>query len=277
MFEKMKLRYFIPLMLVAVIGSIVFMAMADVSETTFDVVFQVILYILVPLVFFGYYFRKQKTSLDKVIFFKGVKPWVAAIIGFVLVSITFSIGIFWLQLYALLPIAPGLVEFFMQPIPIPDTPWYIFFTVFSIAILAPIAEEFMFRGLLLKRLAHKTSIWGGIIISSLLFGILHADIIGAFSFGVIASLLYLQTGNLLLPILMHMLNNSLAVALMFIAPTWPQGISLMELSDITAKATPNAILLGISIIPMAFIIVWLARGLREKKKQEQNKQIAESL
>jgi len=269
LFEKMKLRYFIPLMLVAFIGTIITMVVIEVREETFDVVFPLVLYVLVPVVFFGYYFRKQNVSLADVMFFKGIKKWLLPIAGLVAVSIAFSIGIFWLQLYALLPVAPGLVKFFMEPVPIPETPWSILFMIFSVAVLAPVAEEFMFRGLLLKRLIQKTSVWSGILLSSFIFGILHADIIGALLFGVIASLLYLQTGNLLLPILMHMLNNSLAVALVFLAPPdWPQSISIMELSDITAKALPNAILLGVSIIPMAALLVWLFRGLQDKNKEQ---------
>lgn len=266
MFEKMKLRYFIPFMFVAVIGVIIAMIVIEASEETFDITLQLVLYVLVPIVFFGYHFRKQKASLSEIAFFEGVKQWLPAISGLVLISIAFSLGIFWLQLYTLLPIAPGLVDFFMEPFPIPDTPLYMAFTIFTIAVLAPVAEEFMFRGLLLKRLAHKTSMWSGIIISSFLFGILHADIIGAFLFGIVASLLYLRTGNLLIPILMHMLNNSLAVIVMFVSPTWPEAISIMEVADITAKALPNAILLGVSSIPMLAAIVWLARGLHNKKK-----------
>jgi uncharacterized protein len=271
MFEKMKLRFFIPIMLAAVILSIVIMAILDVDEAVFDVVFQLVLYVVVPVGFFGYYFRKQKASLSEVVFLNGVKRWLPSIAGLVVISIIFSIGIFWLQLYALLPVAPGLVEFFLEPIPVPDTPLYIIFTVFSLAILAPIAEEFMFRGLLLKRLIKKTSVWSGILISSFLFGILHADIIGAFLFGVIASLLYLRTGNLLIPMLMHILNNSLAVALMFLVPSaWPEAISILEASDISAKAVPNALLLGISAIPMAAAIIRLSCGLHAKKEKTLN-------
>ncbi|WKA55652.1 CPBP family intramembrane glutamic endopeptidase [Planococcus shixiaomingii] len=269
MFEKMKLRYFIPFMLVAFIGSILPLVIMEASLETFDVVISLVVYILVPAVFFGYYFRKQNVPLSNVVFFKGIAKWLPSMAGIVLISILFSISIFWLQLYALLPVAPGLVSFFMEPIPIPETPWTIFFLIFSVVILAPIAEEFMFRGLLLKRLIGKTSVWGGIILSSFFFGILHADILGAFAFGVIASLLYLQTGNLLIPILLHMLNNSLAITLMFLAPPdWPTSISIMELSDITSKAVPNAILLGVSMILMVAVIIWLIRGLR-KKTQEQ--------
>ena len=66
--------------------------------------------------------------------------------------------------------------------------FYLLIEIVMITILAPIVEEFFFRGVILQRLIKKTSIWGGILISSLLFGILHADIIGAFVFGVIAAL-----------------------------------------------------------------------------------------
>ena len=71
----------------------------------------------------------------------------------------------------------------------PESGVFLVIEIVMITILAPIVEEFFFRGVILQRLIKKSSVWGGILISSLIFGILHADIIGAFLFGVITALI----------------------------------------------------------------------------------------
>ncbi len=83
----------------------------------------------------------------------------------------------------------------------------------SVVIMAPIFEEYLFRGVLLQRWSQKWNVRKAIIVSSLIFAVLHADILGAFLYGVVMSLLYLRTQSLLVPILCHMLNNLIAWAL----------------------------------------------------------------
>lgn len=269
MFEQMKARYLILFSVLGMILTIVVLLVMDVSDTTFDVISQLVLYVLVPGIYFGYYFRKHNASVWNVLSFGGIQKWLPALFALVAVSIAFSLSMFWFQLFVLAPVAPWLVDFMLETFPIPDTPWYIVFTIFTIAILAPVVEEFMFRGVLLKRMIGKTSVWGGILISSLLFGILHLDIIGAFLFGVVASLLYLRTNNLLLPILLHIINNSLAAAAMFLAPTWPESIAIFNLADVYSKAAPNAVILGISAVLLIAAIFWLARGLDTRKRPKE--------
>ena len=217
--------------------------------------------------FFRYHFRKQGRSVREVVFKEGAVEWLPRLLGFVVISIAFSMSIFWLQLFALYPIFPGFVDFLLEPIPMPENPIYLVITLVSIAIIGPIAEEFIFRGVLLHRMMKKTSMWGGILISSILFGLLHADVFGAFIFGVIASLLYLKTRNLLIPILMHIINNSIAVIWMYVAPTWPKW-GIMESSELYDKALPNAIVLVISSILMGWIIVRLVKSLPKKSTEE---------
>lgn len=227
-----------------------------------------ILYIAAPILFFRYHFRKQGRSVREVVFKEGTIEWLPRLIGFVLISIAFSISVFWLQLFALYPIFPGFVDFLLEPIPMPENPIYLVISLVSIAIIGPIAEEFIFRGVLLHRMMKKTSMWGGILISSILFGLLHADVVGAFIFGVITSLLYLKTRNLLIPILMHIINNSIAVIWMYVAPTWPKW-GIMNSSELYDKALPNAIVLVISSILMGWIIVRLVKSLPKKTNEEE--------
>lgn len=78
-----------------------------------------------------------------------------------------------------------------------------------IVLLGPITEEFLFRGLLLPMWAARWGETKAVVGSSALFAILHLDLIGAFVFSVVASVLYLRVRSLALPILLHVANNAL--------------------------------------------------------------------
>lgn len=94
----------------------------------------------------------------------------------------------------------------------------------SLVIVAPITEEYIFRGILLHRFTHK---WGktvGIIVSSVMFGAVHFNI-HAISIGVgglLYALVYLRTRNLLFPILLHSIHNAY-VLVMNVANQWIQA------------------------------------------------------
>nr|WP_242032959.1 CPBP family intramembrane glutamic endopeptidase [Oscillatoria sp. FACHB-1406] len=80
-----------------------------------------------------------------------------------------------------------------------------------VVILEPALEEVCFRGLILQRLATKWNWKVAILISSLMFGILHANIIGFFVFGIVLSVIYLQTRVLWIPWLLHLSYNAIAL------------------------------------------------------------------
>jgi membrane protease YdiL (CAAX protease family) len=54
-------------------------------------------------------------------------------------------------------------------------PWQLAITVFSLVVLAPLGEELLFRGLLLRGLVRRLRFWPAAIISSLLFASAHPD------------------------------------------------------------------------------------------------------
>lgn len=88
--------------------------------------------------------------------------------------------------------------------------------VLSIAVLAPLGEELLFREATLGRMLRdgvrpRTALMA----SSLLFALVHgnpAQVPFAFLAGMLLGILYLRTRSLLLPTLLHALNNTLAVA-----------------------------------------------------------------
>jgi membrane protease YdiL (CAAX protease family) len=54
-------------------------------------------------------------------------------------------------------------------------PWQLAITVFSLVVLAPLGEELLFRGLLLRALVRRLRFWPSAIITSLLFASAHPD------------------------------------------------------------------------------------------------------
>ncbi len=237
-------------------------APAPLSMETVNFLIYFTLYIAVPVPYFWYHFRKQGRSVRQVVFTEGIKDWIPRLLALVLVLIAFSLSVFWLQLFALMPVAPWLVELFLEPAPLSQSPVYLVIEVAFLGVIGPIAEEFIFRGVLLNRLIRKTSMWGGILISSMLFGALHADILGAFLFGVVASLLFIKTRNLLVPILLHIFNNLLAVLSAFAFPAFPEALALLEPSDVYDKALPNALLLLAASVALGVLLKRLIRSLK---------------
>lgn len=87
--------------------------------------------------------------------------------------------------------------------------------LFLIAVIPALGEELLFRGVLQKQLSKWTgSIHWGIFISAALFSALHMQFFGFFPrlfLGMLFGYLLVWTGSLWVPILAHLINNSLAV------------------------------------------------------------------
>ena len=77
-------------------------------------------------------------------------------------------------------------------------------------IAAPVVEEILFRGIVLRSMRKFTPTWAAILISSVLFGAYHLNIVQAVYatlMGIAAGILYEKKRNLLFPILVHFANN----------------------------------------------------------------------
>jgi membrane protease YdiL (CAAX protease family) len=88
--------------------------------------------------------------------------------------------------------------------------------VLLIVIAAPISEEVCFRGMLFGGLRRSLSPIPAALLAGLIFGGLHAltgvtAVPPLIAFGFILSLLYERTGSIVPGILLHMLNNSVAL------------------------------------------------------------------
>lgn len=92
----------------------------------------------------------------------------------------------------------------------------------SLVLIAPIAEEILFRGYLLGKLRKYAPLWLSILITSALFGFVHGQWnvgIDVFVLSIVLCLLRVYTGSLWPSIMLHMLKNAVAYYFLFINPT----------------------------------------------------------
>jgi len=86
-------------------------------------------------------------------------------------------------------------------------------------LLAPVAEEVYFRGVLYQWLRHRWGTWIGILISALIFGIVHGDYAisgAAFVLGIILAWIYERSQSLWTSIIIHVLNNSAKIVIIYL-------------------------------------------------------------
>lgn len=88
--------------------------------------------------------------------------------------------------------------------------------ILTVTVIAPIYEEVIFRGILLKGMASKINPILALVVSSLFFALVHLNVpqgINAFLLGLIIGAIYLNTGSIYLCIFAHFFNNSLGVTI----------------------------------------------------------------
>lgn len=88
--------------------------------------------------------------------------------------------------------------------------------ILVIVVAAPISEEVCFRGMLFGGLRERLPRLAAALVSGLVFGALHITngvevIPPLIAFGFVLALLYEKTGSIVPGILLHMLNNSVAL------------------------------------------------------------------
>ncbi len=101
-----------------------------------------------------------------------------------------------------------------------DTSGFVFLlTLFSTAILAPVAEEIFFRGFIYSGLRGRIGVIGAMLASTFFFTTLHFSLdafVPIFVLGLFLAWLYEKTGSLYPGIILHASNNAIAVIALFI-------------------------------------------------------------
>lgn len=130
----------------------------------------------------------------------------------------------WIVLSLTILFSLGCVYYYL---PSPTlAPWNTLFTptmginLVTVAIFAPITEEFLFRGILLHHFGLRWGVNKGIVLCSLVFMAIHFKFnVIAFPIlvlGLITSVLFLNTGTLRTPVIFHSLYNAFICVLTFL-------------------------------------------------------------
>jgi membrane protease YdiL (CAAX protease family) len=173
-------------------------------------------------------------------------PW-GRILGLIIAMLALTIGAIVVLSY----LWPGFEKWLLESSQSRENPTEPLYAVYAI-LLAPPVEELLFRGIILQRWARKWSPARAIVISSLIFGVLHFNVVGLVLFSMVLSLLYISSRSLMVPIIAHMTNNSLAVFLAVIGGEGGEPASI-GLSDF--------IIWGIILlISLAVLIRFLVRN-----------------
>lgn len=136
-----------------------------------------------------------------------------------------------------------------------------------IGILAPFAEEVVFRGAILRKLLGMMSEkrhWVAIAISAAIFGLIHMNVpqgIHAFLIGLLLGWMYYRTGSILPGILFHWVNNSVAFIMFNIMPQMADG-KLIDLFHGNERMVTLSVIFSLFILlPSIYQLnVWMKRA-----------------
>ena len=165
------------------------------------------------------------------------RPW-ATLFWCIMAALGALIPSAWLQ--EIMPALPNLAEDTFDMI-LKDRWGYL-----VIGLLAPLAEELVFRGAILRALLQwKRNPWIGIVISALLFALIHMNPVQmphAFLIGILLGWMYYRTDSIIPGIVYHWVNNTVAYVMYNLYPD-PD----MTLLDLFGNQRTELMALGFSL------------------------------
>lgn len=192
------------------------------DETVFSAVISAIVYILALVIVIGvpWWLKRVKTTSRDLGLWR-LPSWLdigLAPAGFI-VYITISASLLWLATTYL----PGIKLDQIQEIGFDMiNRRYEYLLAFgTLVVLAPLAEEILFRGYLYGKLRKTVPVWLAILVTSGLFGAAHGQWnvgIDTFTLSLVLCVLREISGSVWASVLLHMLKNAIAFYFLFINP-----------------------------------------------------------
>ena len=150
---------------------------------------------------------REKVNLFKNISIKGIgEALITALVLFVVIN--FVVSPF---LSLLFPVSAGNYDQSMTDMMATPAATFI-----QVAFIAPLFEELIFRGLILKRALRKWNAVFSVVMTAVLFGILHMSVvqgISAAAAGIVLCIFYVRRKSVGLNILAHSIYNSMVFGL----------------------------------------------------------------
>lgn len=191
------------------------------------------------------------------------RPW-GVVFWVIILSFGLIIPTMWLQEELHLEMPKEMEELFTS---VCSTPY----GYFTLAVLAPWAEEVVFRGAILRKLleifSHQMH-WVAIVISAIIFGAVHMNMaqgVNAFVLGLLLGWMFYRTGSIFPGIVLHWANNTIAYILVRLRP----DLSDASLTDICG-GDENKVLLYVGFSMLIVIPAIFQLFIRMKKPQKRN-------
>lgn len=222
--------------------------------------------ILCSMLFFILYYRMRKKEERQGIYVFDIEPYKYKIydyiIAFIVIMGTGGISILWLN-YAdiIFSFSSAIVESseaFSEYWTDIGNEAYIW-SLLSIVIFGPIMEELLFRGLIFHSLSKFKGGVFAIIISGVLFGIWHGELVQTVYtaiMGIALAAVYYKTRSMVLVILMHILNN--------FTSTLPEALDIEPVHNLIYEANLRFLIPALVIM----FALSLSAYKSEKKKKE---------
>jgi membrane protease YdiL (CAAX protease family) len=144
--------------------------------------------------------------------FYGVVGYVAAVPALVAALIVIAVVV---SVTKYVPEKQPIVELFLKE----ESPTFLAYSSVFAAFVGPFIEELFFRGFMYGALKRYVGIFASMALTSAVFAMLHAHIVGflpIMMLGMLLAYLYEKTGTLVAPITVHMIHNFSMVFLVFL-------------------------------------------------------------
>ncbi|MCR1824264.1 CPBP family intramembrane glutamic endopeptidase, partial [Terrisporobacter muris] len=205
--------WYIFTMIIVILGAFIIYLSSDINLIDNDNLLSLISTVLFITILL-YKFRVNKNKLLLMIKDYIKKINIKELGGVVATQLCLSMGISLLLIGIVYFTLPNMLNNLLSESSVSEVSTYggLFISMLITVVSAPIMEELFFRAIIFKRISRKFNIYIGIVISSLVFGLLHIElaVIGAFIFGIACCILYIKYKNILIPMTVHFLNNLIA-------------------------------------------------------------------
>ena len=220
--------------------------------------------ILIPPIIFLFLGRKEYKITDRV-GFKLMRPSTTAIVILYAIAVmpigtlANAISMLWVDNTVLETSGTML-----------DNDWYM--ALIAIAIIAPIVEEFCFRGFVYNGYRYDGARLSAVFMSALMFAFMHMNFnqaAYAFVIGIAFAFIYEATGSLWSSFICHSLFNAESVILMFIADHFYPGIyddMTINRDEIMSDIPLYAIIAAIAIV-IGICLIYVAAKLEGRHER----------
>lgn len=154
-------------------------------------------------------------------------------------------------------------------------------TLFMVSIFGPFSEEFVFRGVVYNGYKNSSSVFWSVILSALLFGLMHMNFnqaAYAIALGIMFALLVEATGSIWSSMIAHMLFNAPSVFTIYFQSE-ASAEAVLTNDDLLMVIGPYMIAAVICTALAGCVLVWLAKNenreeqfgsiwVRRKEKKE---------